>query len=97
MCLCSQAELSLSQRRVCNELSRLKGEEIEEMVGAGDTNTPLGPTLQVQYVCICVHLCVFIQSRIIAIQRKYTITVCTTVLTCRGHTVRRGCVLRSSI
>ncbi|XP_035592841.1 rab GTPase-binding effector protein 2-like [Oncorhynchus keta] len=37
------AELSLSQRRVCNELSRLKG---EEMVGAGDANTPLGPTLQ---------------------------------------------------
>ncbi|XP_014024018.2 rab GTPase-binding effector protein 2 isoform X5 [Salmo salar] len=40
------AELSLSQRRVCNELSRLKGEEIEETVGAGDANTRLGPTLQ---------------------------------------------------
>nr|XP_046209207.1 rab GTPase-binding effector protein 2-like isoform X1 [Oncorhynchus gorbuscha] len=40
------AELCLSQRRVCKELSRLKGEEIEEMVGAGDANTPLGPTLQ---------------------------------------------------
>ncbi|XP_055779591.1 rab GTPase-binding effector protein 2-like [Salvelinus fontinalis] len=40
------AELSLSQRRVCNELSRLKGEEIEETFGAGDANTHLGPTLQ---------------------------------------------------
>ncbi|XP_029582970.1 rab GTPase-binding effector protein 2 [Salmo trutta] len=40
------AELSLSQRRVCSELSRLKGEEIEETDGAGDANTPLGPTLQ---------------------------------------------------
>lgn len=40
------AELSLSQRRVCSELSRLKGEEIEETVGAGDANTRLGPTLQ---------------------------------------------------
>ncbi|XP_045077273.1 rab GTPase-binding effector protein 2 [Coregonus clupeaformis] len=37
------AELSLSQRRVCSELSRLKGEETD---GAGDANTPLGPTLQ---------------------------------------------------
>uniref|UniRef100_A0A8C7QMX8 Rab GTPase-binding effector protein 2 n=1 Tax=Oncorhynchus mykiss TaxID=8022 RepID=A0A8C7QMX8_ONCMY len=40
------AELSLSQKRVCSELSRLKGEEIEETDGAGDANTPLGPTLQ---------------------------------------------------
>uniref|UniRef100_A0A4W5P794 Rab GTPase-binding effector protein 2 n=1 Tax=Hucho hucho TaxID=62062 RepID=A0A4W5P794_9TELE len=40
------AELSLSQRRVCSELSRLKGEEMEETDGAGDANTPLGPTLQ---------------------------------------------------
>ncbi|XP_064845096.1 rab GTPase-binding effector protein 2-like isoform X3 [Oncorhynchus masou masou] len=40
------AELSFSQRRVRNELFRLKGEEIEEMVGAGDANTPLGPILQ---------------------------------------------------
>ncbi|XP_064844885.1 rab GTPase-binding effector protein 2-like [Oncorhynchus masou masou] len=40
------AELSVSQRRVCSELSRLKGEEIEETDGAGDANTPLGPTLQ---------------------------------------------------
>lgn len=87
MCACSQAELSLSQRRVCNELSRLKGEEIEETVGAGDANTRLGPTLQVQYVCICVHVCVcFIQSRIIEIQRKCTITVCTAVLPPVGGT-----------
>uniref|UniRef100_A0A3P8Z8W6 Rab GTPase-binding effector protein 2 n=1 Tax=Esox lucius TaxID=8010 RepID=A0A3P8Z8W6_ESOLU len=39
------AELSLSQRRVCSELSRLKG-EVDETDGAGDSNTPVGATLQ---------------------------------------------------
>lgn len=91
MCLCSQAELSLSQRRVCNELSRLKGEEIEEMVGAGDTNTPLGPTLQVQFVCVYSYS----QESLKYIETYYyCMHYCTP--TCRGHTVKRGCLLRSS-
>lgn len=64
MCACSQAVLSLSQRRVCNELSRLKGEEIEETDGAGDANRPLGPTLQVRFVCLYMRarLCVCIHT-----------------------------------
>lgn len=40
------AELSYSQKRVCNELSKLKGEDAEVDESADDTLPPLSPTLQ---------------------------------------------------
>lgn len=50
-----QAELSLSQRKMCNELSRLKGEEVEEDVP--DTGSSFSAALHVQslsfYCLVC--------------------------------------------
>ncbi|XP_051572148.1 rab GTPase-binding effector protein 2 [Myxocyprinus asiaticus] len=43
---CRLAELSYSQKRVCNELSKLKGEDTEVDEGTEDTLPPLTPTLQ---------------------------------------------------
>lgn len=43
--MCIQAELSLSQRKMCNELSRLKGEEVEDEVE--DSSSLFAAALQV--------------------------------------------------
>lgn len=57
-----QAELSLSQRKMCNELSRLKGEEVEEDVP--DTGSSFSAALHVQSLSFysLVHLRVLQQA-----------------------------------
>lgn len=51
MDFCVQAELSLSQKKVCNELSRLKGDEVEDDVP--DASLSLAATLQVPLLFSC--------------------------------------------